>query len=78
MCLHLRQRWFFDWDRPAGSAASAGVLTQVPCMKAEAEGLARERAVFHFENGDYRKETPNARNQQKQAKFAGLARPLSC
>ena len=76
--LHARQSGLLHGDGPPRRAAGACVLTPIRRMQAKAVGRSRRWGVFHFENGDYRKECQDPCSDEKQAQFTRLARPLSC
>ena len=57
--LHAGQGRLLHRDGPPRRAAGACVLAPIGRMQAKAVGRSRRWGVFHFENGDYRKEPPD-------------------
>ena len=76
--LHAGQGGLLHRDGPPRRAAGACVLAPIRRVQAKAVGRSRRWGVFHFENGDYRKESQDPCANEKQAQFTRLARPLSC
>ncbi len=76
--LHAGQGGLLHRDGPPRRTAGACVLAPIRRVQAKAVGRSRRWGVFHFENGDYRKESQDPCADEKQAQFTRLARPLSC